>query len=133
MKSNTSTPTRDTTVKSKKSFSLINWFTKNEMVETFGNAWKIADLRKKLLFTLMIVLLYRIGANLYVPFVNITAIQSNAYISQMTSGIFGMVNLFSGGAFEQVLRRRDEDDSFPSPREPQRPVEEHSPVLLSRN
>ena len=103
MKSNTSTPNTEVKVqKSKKHFSLTNWFTKNEMVQTFGNAWKIADLRKKMLFTLMIVLLYRIGANLYVPFVDIGAIQSNAYISQLTSGIFGMVNLFSGGAFEQA-------------------------------
>ena len=103
MKSNTSTPNTEVKVqKSKKRFSLISWFTKNDMVQTFANAWKIADLRKKMLFTLMIVLLYRIGANLYVPFVNVDAIQSNAYISQMTSGIFGMVNLFSGGAFEQA-------------------------------
>ena len=103
MKSNTSTPNTEVKVqKSKKHFSLINWFTKNDMVQTFGNAWKIKDLRRKMLFTLMIVLLYRIGANLYVPFVNVDAIQSNAYISQMTSGIFGMVNLFSGGAFEQA-------------------------------
>ena len=88
--------------KSGKSFSLIGWLTKNELVETFTNAWKIPDIRKKLLFTLMIVLLYRIGANLYVPFVDIVRISNNANISQLTSGIFGMINLFSGGAFEQA-------------------------------
>lgn len=37
----------------------------NQMIQTFRNAWKIADIRKKILFTLFIVLIYRIGANLY--------------------------------------------------------------------
>ncbi len=72
------------------------------MFQTFKNAWKIPDLRKKMLFTLIIVLLYRIGANLYVPFVDVNAIQSNVAYSNMTSGIFGMLSLFSGGAFEQA-------------------------------
>ena len=72
------------------------------MFQTFKNAWKIPDLRKKMIFTLIIILLYRIGANLYVPFVDVNAIQSNVAYSQMTSGIFGMLSLFSGGAFEQA-------------------------------
>lgn len=72
------------------------------MFQTFKNAWKIPDLRRKMIFTLIIVLLYRIGANLYVPFVDVDAIQSNVAYSQMTSGIFGMLSLFSGGAFEQA-------------------------------
>ncbi len=103
MKSNTSTPNTEVKVqKSKKHFSLANWFAKNDMVETFGNAWKIADLRRKMLFTLMIVLLYRIGANLYVPFVDIVGIKQNAGAWLDFSGIFGMINLFSGGSFEQA-------------------------------
>ena len=36
------------------------------MIQTFVNAWKVPELRKKLLFTLMIILLYRIGANLFI-------------------------------------------------------------------
>ena len=36
----------------------------NQMIQTFKNAWKIADIRKKLLLTLFIVLIYRVGANL---------------------------------------------------------------------
>ncbi len=103
MKSNTSTPNTEVKVqKSKKHFSLVNWFAKNDMIETFGNAWKIADLRRKMLFTLMIVLLYRIGANLYVPFVDIVGIKQNAGAWLDFSGIFGMINLFSGGSFEQA-------------------------------
>lgn len=72
------------------------------MLQTFKNAWKIPDLRKKMIFTLIIVLLYRIGAQLYVPFVDVNAVQSNVAYSQMTTGIFGMMSLFSGGAFEQA-------------------------------
>lgn len=104
MKSNSPTP--NTATKTRKNGNIFSrfakWLTGNDMVNTFVSAWKIPDIRKKLLFTLMIILLYRIGANLYVPFVNVDAIQSNAYISQLTSGIFGMINLFSGGAFEQA-------------------------------
>lgn len=104
MKSNNPNP--NTEVKSRKNGNVFSrffkWLTGNDMIRTFANAWKIPDLRKKMLFTLMIVLLYRIGANLYVPFVDVNAIQSNAYISQLTSGLFGMINLFSGGAFEQA-------------------------------
>lgn len=70
------------------------------MFQTFKNAWKIPELRKKLLITLMIVLLYRIGASIYVPFVNVDSIQ---YLGKnLSAGIFGMFSLFSGGAFEQA-------------------------------
>ena len=41
------------------------------MLQTFKNAWKVQELRKKILFTLMIILLYRIGASLFVPFVDV--------------------------------------------------------------
>ena len=101
MKSNNPNPTTEVKAR-KEGKGGLKALKMNEMVQTFANAWKIPDLRKKILFTLMIVLLYRIGANLYVPFVNVAMIESQAYLSQLTSGIFGMVNLFSGGAFEQA-------------------------------
>ena len=72
------------------------------MFQTVKNAWKIPDLRKKMLFTLIIILIYRIGANLYIPFVDVDAISSNVAYADLTSGIFGMLSLFSGGAFEQA-------------------------------
>ncbi len=72
------------------------------MFQTFKNAWKIPDLRKKMLFTLMIILLYRIGARLFVPFVNVDLIADHQNTQRMTSGVFGMLNLFSGGAFEHA-------------------------------
>ena len=40
------------------------------MFQTLANAWKIPDLRKKILFTAFIIVIYRIGANIPVPFVD---------------------------------------------------------------
>ncbi len=45
------------------------------MLQTLRNAWKIEELRKKILFTLVIVLLYRLGNAVPVPYVNTTALQ----------------------------------------------------------
>lgn len=72
------------------------------MIQTFKNAWKVPELRSKLLFTITILLLYRIGANLYVPYVNIAELDAWSNSSQITEGIFGFLNLLSGGAFSQA-------------------------------
>ena len=66
------------------------------MIQTFVNAWKVQELRKKMLFTLMIILLYRIGANLFIPYVDVDAVKNSALFS---SGIFGMLSIMSGRAF----------------------------------
>ena len=68
------------------------------MLQTFKNAWKVPELKSKILFTLMILLLYRIGANLYVPFVNVTQIQS----ADITQGALEFLSLISGGALAQA-------------------------------
>ncbi len=66
------------------------------MLSTFVNAWKIADLRKKLIFTLLMFLVFRIGAHIPVPGIDHTI------LSQAFSGnIWGMVDTFSGGAFKK--------------------------------
>ena len=69
------------------------------MIQTFVNAWKVPELRKKLLFTLMIILLYRIGANLFIPYINVDQIES--YSNFLSDGIFGMLSMMSGSAFSQ--------------------------------
>lgn len=69
------------------------------MFQTFKNAWKTPDLKKKILFTLMILLLYRIGANLFVPFVDTETI--GLFANQM-GGIFQFVSMFSGLAFDKA-------------------------------
>lgn len=69
------------------------------MLQTFKNAWKNPDLRKKMIFTLVVILLYRIGAALYIPFVDVDSISSTVSFYERYGGIFTLLNTFSGGAF----------------------------------
>ena len=71
------------------------------MLTTLRNAWKIADLRKKLLFTLLIILLYRIGNVIPVPFVNVQQM-SLMFEQQLSNTILGLMNMMSGGAFSMA-------------------------------
>ena len=68
------------------------------MLQTFKNAWKVQELRNKILFTLMIILLYRIGATLYVPFVDVNLLTNMSTI--MSGSIFQFLNTLSGNAFK---------------------------------
>ena len=63
------------------------------MLKTLANAWKIEELRKKLLFTIMIILLYRIGAAVTVPFVDAQSI-SDTFSG---SGIYSLLTTLSSG------------------------------------
>ena len=66
------------------------------MLKTLRNAWKIPELRSKLLFTLLIIVLYRLGANIPVPYVN-PEVFTNA--NAVASGtILYYLNLLSGEA-----------------------------------
>ena len=67
------------------------------MFRTFVNAWKIDELRKKILFTLFIVLLYRLGNAVPVPYINTKALSQ--YFTQLQSTVLGLYNTMSGGAF----------------------------------
>ncbi len=75
------------------------------MFKTIANAWKMADLRKKIIFTLFIVLLYRIGSNIPVPFVNLLGTDGLStdggniitYLSMMTGTAFNYGTLFALG------------------------------------
>ena len=71
------------------------------MLTTLRNAWKITDLRKKILFTLLIILLYRIGNVIPVPFVNVKAM-SDMFDSVLSGTILGFMNIMSGNAFSQA-------------------------------
>ena len=65
------------------------------MISTFINAWKIADLRKKMLFTALIVLIFRIGAAIPVPFTNIT----DGITPEGTETFMNYLNMMTGDAF----------------------------------
>lgn len=67
------------------------------MFETLRNAWRIEEIRRKILFTLLIVLLYRVGNAIPVPYVNVEALQY--YFTQLQNTVLGLYNVMSGGAF----------------------------------
>mgnify|MGYP003300164990 CR=1 FL=1 len=69
------------------------------MFRTFVNAWKIVDLRKKLLFTALIILIYRIGSALPVPFVDI-AMRGDGLFGEEAAGTFlTYLSMMTGNAF----------------------------------
>ncbi|NED82934.1 preprotein translocase subunit SecY, partial [Streptomyces sp. SID11233] len=68
------------------------------MLTAFARAFKTPDLRKKLLFTLGIIVIYRLGTHVPIPGVNYKNVQTCLDQANTNSGLFGLVNLFSGGA-----------------------------------
>ncbi|MCP3760099.1 preprotein translocase subunit SecY [Streptomyces sp. NPDC056773] len=73
------------------------------MLTAFARAFKTPDLRKKLLFTLAMIVLYRLGSHIPVPGVSYKNVQ--ICVDQMGAGnnsLFGLVNMFSGGALLQI-------------------------------
>ena len=70
------------------------------MLQTFRNAWKIEEIRKKILFTLFMILLYRVGNAIPVPYVNVELL--GQYFTQLESTVLGLVNVMSGGAFSSA-------------------------------
>jgi preprotein translocase subunit SecY len=72
------------------------------VLTAFARAFKTPDLRKKLLFTLGIIVLYRIGAHVPIPGVSYQNVQICMDQANATQGLFGLVNMFSGGALLQI-------------------------------
>jgi len=76
------------------------------MLQTLKNAWKVEELRKGILFTLMVLIVYRIGAAIPVPFVNAAELQqffSPQTTSEQTPAmLFQYFNLLSGDAFARA-------------------------------
>lgn len=70
------------------------------MFKTLRNAWTIPELRRKILFTLVIVFLYRVGAAIPVPFIDYQAMQAAANL--YSEGIFSYLNILSGYAFSKA-------------------------------
>ena len=70
------------------------------MFKTLKNAWRIPELKKKLLFTLLIIVLYRLGANIPVPYVSpdVMGTATNLF----SGNILQFLNLLSGGALAQA-------------------------------
>ena len=70
------------------------------MLQTLKNAWRVEEIRKKILITLIILLVFRIGNAIPVPYVNTAALQS--YFTSLQNTVLGLLNVMSGGAFSQA-------------------------------
>ncbi len=70
------------------------------MLQTIKNAWKVPDVRKKLLFTVFALLIFRLGCAIPVPFINGSTLSD--YMSTQSATIFGLLNVMSGDAFSQA-------------------------------
>ena len=70
------------------------------MLTTIRNAWKVQELRNKLLFTVFALLIFRLGCAIPVPFINGKVLSE--YMSAQSATIFGLLNVMSGDAFSQA-------------------------------
>ena len=69
-----------------------------EMLSTLIRAWHVADIRKKMIFTLVMLLVFRLGSAIPVPGIDRTVL--NQMFDAGNAGLFGLFDLFSGGAFQ---------------------------------
>ena len=70
------------------------------LVDTIKNIWKIEDLRKRILITILYVVIYRLGSFVVLPGVNPDTLTNLA--SQTSEGLMALLNMFSGGAFSNA-------------------------------
>ena len=68
------------------------------MFEVFRNAWKLADLRKKILYTLFIIFIFRLGASIFVPFLNTDQIATVLGINNGSGSLFSYWDQMTGGS-----------------------------------
>ena len=70
------------------------------MIQTIRKAWAIPELRKKIIFTALILLIFRIGNAIPVPYVDTKLLAD--YINQLSTTVLGLYNVMSGGAFAEA-------------------------------
>ena len=70
-----------------------------KLIQTLKNIWSIEELRSKILFTLMMIAIYRIGTHIVLPGIDPNALKAGGANS---TGILGLIDAFSGGAFNQA-------------------------------
>lgn len=69
------------------------------MLDVIKNAWKIEDLRKKLLYTMMIIIVFRIGSAIPVPFMDAGVLTD---MVNQTGSLLGYIDILTGGAFSRA-------------------------------
>ena len=77
--------------------------TNKKLIETLKNIYKIEELRSRILFTLGLLVIYRLGSFVTLPGINHEALSAQmAQAMSGDNGLMGLLNVFSGGAFEQA-------------------------------
>jgi preprotein translocase subunit SecY len=71
------------------------------LIKTLKNIWSIEELRSKILYTLLLLFIYRIGTHIVLPGVNPDGLTRVAEQTK-NNGILGLINTFAGGAFSQA-------------------------------
>ena len=70
------------------------------MIQTIRKAWGIPELRRKLVFTMLILLIFRIGNAIPVPYIDTATLKT--YLDTMSGTVLGLYNVMSGGAFAEA-------------------------------
>ena len=70
-----------------------------KLIETIRNIFKIEELRKRIIYTLLLILVYRLGSFVVMPGINPNMIADSDLTAQTSEGLLGLLNMFSGGAF----------------------------------
>ncbi len=72
------------------------------MLETIRNAWKIPDLRKKILYTLLLIVIFRFGSYVPVPWIDASVVQEWLSNSTGSATLFNLMDSFSGGSLSNA-------------------------------
>ncbi|MTB49912.1 preprotein translocase subunit SecY [Lewinella sp. W8] len=70
--------------------------------QTLKNIWSIEELRKRILFTLLLIAIYRLGSFIVLPGADVEALQATMAAQGNTNDLLGLINLFTGGAFNNA-------------------------------
>ncbi|MCK4965875.1 preprotein translocase subunit SecY, partial [bacterium] len=72
------------------------------MIETLKNSFKIPELRRRIIFTLLVIIVYRIGGHVPCPGINASALGEFFREYQASNTLFGLYDMFVGGAFQKA-------------------------------
>ncbi len=70
-----------------------------KLIETIKNIFKIEELRKRIIYTVLLILVYRLGSFVVMPGIDPSLIANSDLAAQTSEGLMGLLNMFSGGAF----------------------------------
>ena len=70
-----------------------------KLIQTIKNIFKIEELRTRILYTLALVVIYRLGSFIVLPGIDASLVAQSAFAQKSSEGLLGLLNMFSGGAF----------------------------------